>query len=155
MCQSVVRFVKPNDDLLYYIISNMRGADIDEVAASSTDTVEQAVLQSVKNSKFASVVVIDDKPCMVFGVVNNSVLSNSGIPWALGTNGVVVNYRLFARESKKVLSAVMSQYSSLSNYVHADNILSIKWLKWMGFNIDIAQPTGINGEMFHRFHLER
>jgi hypothetical protein len=44
------------------------------------------------------------------------------------------------------------EYPVLFNFVHADNHVSIKWLSWLGFVIQGAQPAGPEGAPFRFFY---
>lgn len=44
-------------------------------------------------------------------------------------------------------------FALLTNYVDARNAVSIRWLRWLGFEIEPAAPFGIHGLPFHRFSM--
>jgi hypothetical protein len=45
---------------------------------------------------------------------------------------------------------MQSLFPRLENHVHADNVLSVRWLQWCGFSIDDT-PEAYNGENFYLF----
>jgi RimJ/RimL family protein N-acetyltransferase len=46
---------------------------------------------------------------------------------------------------------MQERFPRLENYVHAKNKLSIRWLKWCGFTLDMEVPELINDEEFYLF----
>jgi len=60
-------------------------------------------------------------------------------------NGKPVCVKWVRRQSEK--------FSLLYNYVDARNVKSIKWLRWLGFQLDEPAPYGVRGLPFHRFEL--
>jgi len=105
-------------------------------------------------SDFSVIVEIDGVPCAMLGLVVQSLLTGAGSPWLLATNHALKYKREFLVQSPPVINEMLSICPRLWNYVHADNKVSIRWLKWLGFTIDDPQKLS-SGEYFHRFHLER
>ena len=150
-----VQFVKPTLEMVESIAADMRAADAVEVWASHRHTPIEAIMSGWKLSQYSVVVMVDSDPCVIMGLVNKDLLSGTGVPWLLGTERALKHTREFFRLSPPVIDEMLSVCRKLYNYVHTDNKVSIKWLKWIGFTIEKPEPHGVNGEMFHRFHLER
>lgn len=150
-----VELVKPTVEMMESIAADMRSADAAEVMASHGHTPTQAIMEGWKLSQYSVVVMVNSEPCVIMGLVNWDLLSGSGVPWLLGTERALKYSREFFRLSPPVIDEMLTVCPRLFNYVHAENKISIKWLKWIGFTIDEPMPHGINGELFHRFHLER
>jgi len=85
------------------------------------------------------------------GVIPTSLLTGGGVIWLLGTDDVKRNARGFLEVSPGCLAQIMTRYHHLHNYVDQRNTASIRWLKWMGFEFQPAQPFGPYGLPFHRF----
>ena len=141
--------------MLQFIADNMRDADIDEVRAASNKDPLTAVTEGVKVSDFTSVAVINGDIVAVMGVVKGSALTDNGVAWLLGTTFVDKHRREFLESSHKVLNAMLDICPELSNYVHAENKTSIRWLKWLGFQINDPEPFGVNDELFHEFKIRK
>ena len=139
--------------MIQFIADNMRQADVDEVTAASNSTPLQAITGGVEISAFSSVAVINGDIVAIMGVVKNSALSDNGVPWLLGTEDIVKHYREFLGASPSVLNAMTNVCPNLMNHVHAKNKISVRWLKWLGFKIEEAEPFGVNGEPFHKFTI--
>ncbi len=95
----------------------------------------------------------DEIPLAVFGVARNSMLSLRGSPWLIGSTPIAFYGRDVARLSRPMVNYLRGGYTVLENWVHADNMVSVRWLKGCGFTIDPAEPHGPFGAMFHRFWM--
>jgi len=150
-----IQFVKPTIGMIASIAADMRQADADEVWASNRYKPLQAIMESWKMSHYSVVVMVNDIPCVILGLVKRDFLSGTGVPWLLGTEQALKHAREFLKLSPPVIDEMLALCPRLFNYVHVKNRISVRWLKWLGFNIDEPVPHGPAGELFHRFHLER
>jgi len=92
----------------------------------------------------------------MWGVVRlGSLLTDRGSPWLLGTNLFFKAHRKlhreFLRQCPDYVDRMQARFPRLENFIHAGNRLSIRWLKWCGFSLDMDAPVPINGEYFFRF----
>ena len=149
----MVEFKEVTPAMIQFIADNMRQADVDEVWAASNVTPLQAITGGVDISCSTSVAVINGDIVAIMGVVKKTALSNTGIPWLLGTDSIVKHYREFLGASPSVLNAMIDVCPNLINHVYVENKVSIRWLKWLGFKIEKAEPFGVNGELFHKFTI--
>jgi hypothetical protein len=139
-----------------YIASRMRKADMEEVAVSSGRGPFTALRESLKSSAQAFTGMVEDVPVCMFGVGVLDILGGVGSPWLLGTDLVEKNAMAFLRRSKVYVRQMTDTFPYLYNYVDARNTLSIKWLKWLGFEMaDEPVPYGIWGMPFYYFELRR
>ena len=136
------------------LVRNMREHDIQEVNAATHMGLRNAVQTSVIMSTYSKTGLVNDELVCMWGVCPISLLSGSGSPWMLGTNLITEKQRIFLRRSKPWLDDIRKDYRYLENFVDARNTMSIKWLKWLGFEMDEAEPYGIHGEPFHKFTME-
>lgn len=148
-----VKFEKPSRESITHIAENMRVADIAEVWSMSRHTPADAIERGLNISQHSSVVMVDDEPCAVLGLVQLDMLTGTGVPWLLGTDHAVKHRRTFLKYSKCGIEQMLSICPQLFNYVHADNEVSVNWLQHMGFTIDNPEPMGRDCELFHRFHI--
>jgi len=149
-----IDFIKPNVYAIEHIALNMRQADRDEIWASDHLTPWRGVTESLKMSHYSSIAVIDDEPIAAFGLVVANILGSTGVPWLPGTDAITKYFRAFIRHSFVLTSQMNEKCDTLVNYVHAENINSVKLLRAVGFTIDDPVPFGVEGELFHRFHKE-
>jgi hypothetical protein len=150
-----VKFTKPTPELIEVIAANMRQADVDEVWASNHHTPIDALINGLKVSDRSVVVIVDDEPCAMIGLVIRDILSGVGVPWLLSTDGALKNKRNFLIQVPSVIDEMLTVCPKLFNYVHIKNKISINWLRRIGFTIDKPLPYGVDNELFHKFHLER
>ena len=132
----------------------MREHDKQEVNAATRMGLWNAVETSVNLSSYSKTGLVNDELVCMWGVCPISLLSSSGSPWMLGTDLIEKKQRVFLRRSKPWLDDIRKDYKYLENFVDARNVLSVKWLKWLGFEMDEAEPYGIHGEPFHKFTME-
>lgn len=132
----------------------MREADAFEVWASHLHTPEGAVVWSMQNSDECWAGLINGVPCCLFGVATSSLIGKVGCPWMLGTREIEKHAIPFLKRSKVVVDSWKENYDYLHNYVHTSNKVSIRWLRWLGFKIEDAEPYGALENYFHRFSME-
>ena len=147
-----IRDVEDGD--ISVLVRNMREHDKQEVNAATKMGLRNAVSTSVKMATYAKTGLVNDELVCMWGVCPISLISSSGCPWMLGTDLIKKKQKIFLRRSKPWLEDIKKDYRHLENYVDARNTLSIKWLKWLGFNMEEALPYGVNGEPFHKFTME-
>ena len=150
-----VKFGPPTKEAIQFIADNMRAEDVIEVYAAGRHTPIEALEMSMKNSRRSVVVYDDDIPLAILGIVLRDFLSGVGVPWLLSTEQALKHKRQFLELSPPVIQEMLDMCPKLVNYVHADNKLSVRWLKWLGFTIEDPKPAGLSGELFHRFTMER
>ena len=147
-----IRDVEPGD--IDMLVENMRKHDIQEVNAATRMGIRNAVKTSVNLSSYSKTGLVNDELVCMWGVCPISLISGSGSPWMLGTDLINKKQRIFLRRSKPWLDDIRKDYRYLENFVDERNVMSIKWLKWLGFEMDEAEPYGIHGEPFHKFTME-
>lgn len=146
-------------DHIPYLAAHMRPADRREVMASHGHTPGQALSGSLERSEAAWTLITDGRPSAMAGVVPaGSILGLTGRPWLLGTFELEDSrpVRLvMARISRLYVEAMRLLFPRLENWCHADNVLSLRWLRWCGFVIEPApRPLGPAQELFYRFYKE-
>lgn len=130
------------------VAKNMREADKREIWRSHRSTPEQSLELGMKGDVCLAFCV-DDQPVALFGVTRYTVMSPKGVPWLLGTDGIRLAVKYFLKESRKYVEAMNYSYKVLENYVDKDNELSVRWLKWLGF--DLKEEIEVHGHTFIRF----
>ena len=72
----------------------------------------------------------------------------------LSTDELPKHYRKFARGSQTYIDSLKKDFDFLYNYVDVRNTLAVRWLSWLGFELDAPEPFGIDQLPFHKFHME-
>lgn len=138
-----------------YLAANMRDEDRREVWASSLSRPEAALARSLEVSQFAWTGLIENRPAVMFGVGQVSVLSGGASAWLLGTREIEKIPRLFLTESRKWVRQMTDRYGRLFNYVDARNRRTIRWLAHLGASFGPARPYGMLGKPFVPFVIQR
>lgn len=89
----------------------------------------------------------------VFGIASVNILTTEATPWLLATNNIDKYIFAFTRNNKKIIAKWKKRHSIMRNYIHVDNKITIRWLRWLGFDIQPPKPYGVKGELFHQFEL--
>ena len=135
------------------VASAMRAADRAEVWAAAQRTPEQALRFSLALSDDVFTGLVDGKPAFLFGVGETSHLLGTGAPWMLGTPATTRYARDFLAGSVEILSSYRARYRRLTNFVDIRNTASLRWLRWLGFEIRPPAPHGPFGLPFSQFSI--
>jgi|TARA_Y100000817_G_scaffold216049_1_gene169946 hypothetical protein len=73
--------------------------------------------------------------------------------WMLGSPEVDAYSKDFIKHCRKWVWALTELYGQVSNYIHAENFICLKWLEWCGATL--SAPLIINGESFRKFTITR
>ncbi len=136
------------------VAERMRAADRAEVWASAHLSPGDALRISLQDSILSWTGLVDGNPVCLFGVAPASLLSGTGIPWLLATDAIEAHARAFLRRNKVMLGHMQARFSRLENWVDTRNMVSRRWLNWLGFHCEEAVPHGVSGLLFHRFWME-
>lgn len=129
----------------------MRAADVAELEAAGQ--CRESIRQAWRASSHCFTLRLGGEVAMVYGVVPASILTGSGVIWALGTDDVTRKAKSFLPESRRCLDDCLSAYNHLYNWVDTNNMASRRWLKWLGFEIQEVAPYGPLQSPFHRFDM--
>ncbi len=135
------------------LAQNMRQADIDEAYALDRSTPAEAIASCVLLTDFSKTAVGDEGEVLaMWGVASETRSALVGVPWMLSSNALTRKHVLeFGRRSADNAKILKQRYTALYNFVDARHALAIRWLGWMGFEMQPAQPLGIDGAPFHVF----
>ena len=128
----------------------LRHDDVEEISALGR-TTHDAVGRSVSMSIETRAGRINGTPVCVFGVGRPQMMSPIGNPWMLGTEQLRCVSPKFLRRSRYIVQGWRDTHALLENWVDARNLVSVAWLRWLGFKIDDAVPHGPHGVPFHHF----
>ena len=148
----MVKFVKSNSAIIEQIAADMRPSDVRELWAAHRHTPTESLTQAMLSSDYHSIVIVEGEPVAALGLRVSSYLSGEGVPWFLSTNAALKHKREFLINGRSVVLSMLDITPHLVNYVHAENKLSIRWLKWLGFTVDDPVESPLSKELFHKFH---
>lgn len=152
MSTRVVEVVPATLEHVAAMAPHMRQADRDEVWASCLLAPDHALRLSLQTSRKAWAGIIDGEVVCIFGVGAQSVLSDVGVPWMLGTDALEGKQFTFLRHCRRYVAEMRAGYSVLVNFVDERNTVSQRWLRWLGFHMDEPEPHGPFGLPFRRFY---
>lgn len=147
--------VDATDAHVLEVADNMRQADRDEVYATSHHNAHTALARSVQATPEPKAGLADGRAMCIFGIGVSGLLSVRGSPWLLGHEELPQHARAFLRMSHDWVKEERVKFDQLVNYVDARNVHSIRWIKFLGFEIEDPKPWGIDKLPFHRFTWTR
>tara|TARA_B100000686_G_scaffold27460_1_gene27020 strand:+ start:1198 stop:1686 length:489 start_codon:yes stop_codon:yes gene_type:complete len=152
--EKYVRKANINDPSI--LAKKMRQADVKEIKASHNAKPLEALMYPFtfkKHKTFSIIGTKKEKVIGMFGVVPCYKNKKNGIAWLLSSNELLNHTKQFLKECPRWIEEMHIEYDTLYNYVHTENTISIRWLKFFGFKITKEMPYGYSQENF--FHIER
>lgn len=135
------------------LVAEMRALDLQEAIATAGPDVLRTTEQSIAVSYQPYAAHVPDGLLCVFGIAPLSLMGDVAAPWALGTDRMTRNAAGVLRIAERYFAWARLIFPKLVNHVDARNAPSIRWLKRVGFTIDPAEPFGLAGLPFRRFHM--
>ena len=134
-----------------FVAANIRQVDRKEIYYYGTLQPLPAIRMTTAFAVASWTALIDDVPVAIFGINRRSVLSQVGVPWLLATDGIAQAPMAVAHESKKYFERMERAFPKMENRVLAENKVTIRWLKWLGFDMEEPAPFGVFGAHYRRF----
>jgi ribosomal protein S18 acetylase RimI-like enzyme len=132
-----VRQAEPPDALR--MSTRLREADLLEVKAHHLSPFS-ALWQGIKESRRCFTATLEGEPILIFGIVHAADEPKTGNIWLLGTDDIKKIGFQFLRESPAYIEEMSQGYDLLTNQVHMENELHIKWLKHLGMTFIAVRP---------------
>lgn len=148
----VVRDTEPKD--VPSLAERMRADDVHEIWASNHVTPQEALEQGMKHSVFCATVE-NGRPIAMFGVAVENLSDEKGSVWLLASDDLFKIKKKFLQNSRHFIDIMLEFYPRLENYVHCNNIKSIRWLKMCGAKLESPELYGVEKEFFQKFVFER
>jgi len=142
---------------------DMRPVDRDEMRHWYGGMERRILDYTVHLSIEANAGYIGDDLVAMFGIGARNALCGIAVPWLVGTTYMdrIASERAargararFLRESLEQVRIWAREWPIMENHVWEQNRLAVRWLRWLGFTIEPAEPWGMTGELFHRFHMK-
>lgn len=153
MAEVTIRPATPED--AEALFAALRPADLRECLAYGQADVRAGIAESIAGSFFCWSAHEDTALLAVFGVGPLSMINGIGSPWLLGTPLLDRRSRLLQRLAPQYVAKMLQFFPHLLNFVHVENVRSVRWLKRLGFTIHPPAPYGRLGHLFHRFEMHR
>ena len=139
---------------VHELANTMDPCDIRECWAANHYGPYDALRHSLYHTQYPRTGLLDKMVMCIWGVGKLSYLSKEGIPWMLKSNLVQEHPKEFIRRSKLLVKDMFNEAIVLTNMVDVRNVQSIRWLKWVGFDVHDPVPFGPDGMLFHPFIME-
>ena len=123
------------------LANKLRKSDVEEVLAAHSRTPTQALEGSFGNSRQCWSIVVHGEVIGMFGV-GKTWHPKRGLVWFLASDKILFHSRKFLQEGRGWISGLASDYEVLYNHVDVRNTVSIRWLKWLGFDFIDRIPYG-------------
>ena len=141
--------VEATEELAYYVANHIREEDATEVWLSHHVPGPEAVLASWKESTICAAIITEDgTPAGLTGVVGDRI-------WMLGTDALTATkerrLHLCTKGRGWVQHCLETVGAPIGNYVYAKNRRSIRWLRFLGFEVGVPQPYGPSAALFRPF----
>lgn len=129
----------------------MRKQDAQEVWHSDGMSPLEALEMSYDAAEECNTIIDDDGEVIgIFGV-SPAGGKRIGSPFLLASDKLPTVAKEFIPQSKEWIEKIHENYDLLFNYVHADNKISMRWLRWLGFNFIQKLEYGVNPSHFYEF----
>lgn len=135
----------------YNLAPLLRQVDIDEIDAVTGGEPLEALLESIEHSHVCRVGLVDGEYACIYGVRRQSLLSDDGLIWMLGTDILSKHWVRFLKENTEEIKDITANTKFVENWCDIRNKITIRWLKWLGFEFDEAKPYGVKGLPFYHF----
>ena len=125
----------------------LRAIDLVEVRANNSTPIQSLTRALENDDKTYTINMIPTgTPIMMFGV---GTFNNINYIWLLGSDEILTIKRDFIKHSKFILDELTKPYDMVLNYVHKNNTIAIRWLRWLG--VKFLRELDINNEPFYEF----
>lgn len=149
-----IEVVQATLDHAEFIAPRMRQADVDECWASNRLKPFDALVLGLQATRACWTGLYRREPFCMFGVVRAKHDHDVGVVWLLATDRIRDCSREFLRQNGQYVQAMRAQFKVLTNYVDDRNVVSKRWLEWLGFEMDtVTVPYGPDKLPFRRFEM--
>jgi len=131
----------------------MRAADKLEVAQMGFTPYEALVRSIMLSGGESWAMLVRGKVAAIGGIMALGLLTRAGVPWILTGNEVIRHPKEFWRLSKASLAVFRTRYALLTNVVDSRYETSIRWLRRLGFKVEMNDDITIGGVPFYRVTL--
>lgn len=153
IASSVIAFRKAMNTDCIALFPKLRERDCTELALSSGVSTAAILVQSVELSEDAWLATgADGAPLGLFDVAPHGDL---GVVWMVATPEVANHAVELVLQGRAWIKSILPRYSRLFNFVHAENVRSISWLRSLGFTIgELVPEFGAGKAPFYLFYQD-
>lgn len=145
-----IKFTQTTEADLEELAANILPADKTEILAMGF-SVDWALRNSLKTSLEAVTCRANGEVACVTGVCQSIALSDTVAPWLISTPIILANPRPQLHYSRLILNKWRAEHPYMANYVDTRHFRAVRWLKWLGANLEDPIPFGPYARPFHKF----
>ena len=135
-----------------FISKHLRDSDLLELADAGLN--KSAVVESFEKSQYCRCMCAPDgKPFAIWGCGCIDEAYGLGSVWMLATDEIENHRMAFGRICAREIKRMLSIFPLLTNYVHASNLRSQKWLASLGAELT-PERCMANDEKFRQFWFQ-
>lgn len=136
-----------------YIARNLRVSDVEELTDGGLTTA--AVSESFSRSNYCRCMCAPDgKPFAIWGCGRIGETDDIGSVWMLGTDQLEHHKLAFGRVCAREIKQMLNLFPLLTNFVHASNTRSQKWLVSLGAELCPERCMPLNAK-FRQFWFQK
>lgn len=127
----------------------LREADVREIAALDGRDPGEALRYSIDNAKFA--LALRDPsgaPVSLLGVGWIRTNPRAGHAWFVSSDRLDAFALVFLERVRASFDAMVAGHDVVSNWVHEPNAVTLRWLRWLGFERLSRHVAPSSGEAF-------
>lgn len=149
-----IRIGPAHPDMAPFVAAALRPSDRRECEAIvGGPDIEPSIRESIERSSWAFAAVEARGILALWGVAPVTVIGRSSAPWALFTVLAADHRVAIARESRRWVNIMRDEFPEMVNAVDARNRSALRWIQWLGFDIEDAVPIGAARVPFHPFRM--
>lgn len=149
-----IRPLKDGD--LRHLAGRLRPMDLLEVRAAAPDSaLDEALVAAGRKSLRGQAGFFNGDLVACWAVVPHNGSETEVAPWLLATDAIDRPdvRRAFLAHGSKELRKLTEGFEYLWNFVHRENAVARRWLRFMGFEFRDMRQYVISGEHFVRFEM--
>ena len=132
------------------LLSEISPQSSDDYASLGLDPREHAV-EHLRKSVCTFAGLIDGRCFCLFGVLPDALTAGSGEPWLLTSADLRYAKIAFAKASQQYIPYLRHRFTFLHGWVYEHNTTSIRWLRWLGYEVGDTTLPAKNGQRYYRF----
>lgn len=131
------KFVPVTDEIIDQVVDNLHEDHLEELKTLAMGSaIKLQAKRTVNKSKESWACYANGELAGMFGIIEMSIISNTGAPWMMMTP-VALKYKrqLLIKGAKIAVAHWMKQYDTLENVVPSAYGKGIKWIEMLGFTV--------------------
>ena len=134
-------------------MKHMRPDDYIELSRAERFPVAETISHAITDSTLARTLLIDGEPAAIWGFVRWGIMTGSGSPWLVTGRQLEKRRRLLLIGGRIFLDEIKQHCPHLVVMVDREHHRALRWLKWLGFELQGPFPHGPYGKKFVRAEM--